>query len=198
MHKRASDNSNIATNSRTPPIILPPITIPRDPRWWGPDTWSCMYKIVAGAPSGPLTRAERKRLQTFFGAISAVMPCSICRLNFKLEARAAATHWPSGAHCFAWLYGLHVRVRARTAMLHSSDPPPPLPPLREMMATYYCPPTAHPWKKSALDLQRAKSVGANVWLVGEIIALYLALGAIATVLGVQLSKKVGGGHNRSL
>ena len=86
------------------------------PSQWGPCGWALIHYVAMGYPETPTT-AQRQQYAAFFNSLKDVLPCKMCRDNFRRHMTHAS---PDAALAqgrdalFEWTVRLHNIVNGET------------------------------------------------------------------------------------
>lgn len=88
---------------------------------WGPKYWFTLHTMTFEFPKHP-TEKDRKTYHSIFISLQDVLPCSICRRNYKnnLAEHPIENHLYSRKAIVHWLIDIHNKVNAETGKRHYS------------------------------------------------------------------------------
>ena len=80
-----------------------------DPKIWGPSGWHFIHSVALTFPVEP-SKETIKQYQKFFAAVGEVLPCELCRENFKEKMKDSPPKYESAAGLFKWTVDIHNMV----------------------------------------------------------------------------------------
>ena len=88
---------------------------------WGPKYWFTLHTMTFEFPKHP-TEKDRKAYHSIFTSLQYVLPCSVCRRNYKnnLAEHPIENHLYSRKAIVHWLIDIHNKVNAETGKRHYS------------------------------------------------------------------------------
>ena len=86
-----------------------------DPKLWGPSAWYFLHSVTFSYPENP-TQKEKKSLKDFFRSLEFLLPCDVCKLNFKhhFNEDPIDGHLNSREEVIKWLINIHNKVNIET------------------------------------------------------------------------------------
>lgn len=118
------------------------------PEVWGPIFWCTLHIVSLAYPDSP-TYAEKRAAKEFFGALTQLLPCPVCRSHFRdiFQAMPVDSWLDNRTSLTEWVWSLHNQVNRRLgkrevsmsefhaaykAMADRGLPIPPAPPTAEI------------------------------------------------------------------
>jgi len=86
---------------------------------WGPPMWFILHTITFNYPIEP-KECDKKRVYNFFISLYNVLPCSICRKNYKQHLLEYPIKLDSRKDLVYWLINLHNEVNGCTGKRYCS------------------------------------------------------------------------------
>jgi len=82
---------------------------------WGPKYWFTLHTLSFEYPTQP-TSNDKKRYYNFISSLQHMLPCSICRVNFKknLKSSPLEDHLHSRKDLVYWVIDVHNKVNLET------------------------------------------------------------------------------------
>jgi hypothetical protein len=82
---------------------------------WGPKYWFTLHTLSYEYPMEP-TSNDKKRYYNFISSLQYMLPCSICRVNFKknLKSSPLEDHLHSRKDLVYWVIDIHNKVNLET------------------------------------------------------------------------------------
>ena len=80
---------------------------------WGPHTWFALHSISFAYPLYP-TSQDKERYKTFIETLQYVLPCSVCRKNFRRNLKEFPPKLSSRKSFVYWLIDIHNEVNSLT------------------------------------------------------------------------------------
>lgn len=90
------------------------MTVFTDPSSWGPPGWVFLHCVSLTYPRIP-TAADKKKYHRFFDSLGDVLPCKLCRAEYKkwTQKNPVAPHLVSRKALSLWLIDLHNNVNLK-------------------------------------------------------------------------------------
>lgn len=79
------------------------------PEAWGPAGWHFIHATVLTFPQNP-TEEQVRDYKEYFNALSNILPCELCREEFKKKLNEAPPPYDNADHMFRWTVDLHNQV----------------------------------------------------------------------------------------
>jgi len=78
---------------------------------WGPPAWIFLHSVTLNYPENP-TISDKKEYKSFFNSLSHILPCSVCRINYKqnLAKHPIDNYLHSKKKMVNWLILIHNEV----------------------------------------------------------------------------------------
>ena len=86
---------------------------------WGPHMWFALHSISFTYPLHP-TELDKKRYGKFIDLLQYVIPCSVCRKNFRRNLKEFPPNLNSRKAFVYWLIDIHNEVNSLTGKEHIS------------------------------------------------------------------------------
>ena len=80
---------------------------------WGPPMWHVLHTISFNYPIKP-TDNDKDNIKKFLECLQYVLPCGICRKNYKMELEQRPIRLNSRKELVYWLFEIHNDVNSRT------------------------------------------------------------------------------------
>lgn len=80
-----------------------------NPNSWGPQGWHFLHAIAFTFPENP-NEDQRVQYQNYFHSLAHVLPCELCRENFKKKLIHTPPPMDNGTNMFKWTVDLHNEV----------------------------------------------------------------------------------------
>lgn len=80
-----------------------------NPNSWGPQGWHFLHAIAFTFPESP-NEDQRVQYQNYFHSLAHVLPCELCRENFKKKLIHTPPPMDNGTNMFKWTVDLHNEV----------------------------------------------------------------------------------------
>ena len=80
---------------------------------WGPRLWTFLHIMSFNYPIVP-TQKDKQHYETFVDSLQYILPCSVCRKNFKRNLRAFPPQLNSRKAFVYWLIDIHNEVNSMT------------------------------------------------------------------------------------
>ena len=73
---------------------------------WGPHAWEFLHSVAFAYPEDPTTQ-DKKSVKNFAESFACILPCSVCKDNFKTHIKSHPLKVNSRREFFDWTVGLH-------------------------------------------------------------------------------------------
>lgn len=80
-----------------------------NPTVWGPQGWHFIHATAMTFPPNP-TDADKQNYQAFFNSLEKILPCELCRENFKQKIAKMPPPYTNGKEMFEWSVDIHNQV----------------------------------------------------------------------------------------
>ena len=79
-----------------------------EPNIWGPCAWTFLHSITMNYPDNPTIQQKKYHLD-FFNILGEILPCSICRSNYKIHLNEIPIKFNlnSKKDLVKWLFNVH-------------------------------------------------------------------------------------------
>ena len=129
---------------------------------WGPHMWFALHSISFTYPLHP-TELDKKRYGKFIELLQYVIPCSVCRKNFRRNLKEFPPNLNSRKAFAYWLIDIHNEVNSLTGKEHIS---------REKAISLY--EKKYNMKIKLEDISLKKSFNINIKYIVLVIVLILS------------------------
>ncbi len=79
------------------------------PTIWGPQGWHFIHATAATFPNEP-TKADKENYSVFFNDLGNILPCELCRENFKEKLKKLPPPLTNSEEMFKWSVDIHNQV----------------------------------------------------------------------------------------
>lgn len=91
---------------------MPKDKLVKNPKVWGPKMWFMIHTIAKTYPCNP-SNEKKVATRDFFESLEHVLPCKMCRTNYRDYIRAHPPALSSKRSLTRWTWNLHDSVNQR-------------------------------------------------------------------------------------